>query len=522
MSQTATRTNLLLLACAQSNVEDIISILWCPEPEPLSRSKRRRHEAQICQQLFLNDNHNWIPVHHAVQSKSIETVEALLKYCPTKYTLKFLAAKTYEGETALFRAVSLPNIPIEIVRLLITADPSRDTVQLDNNERVTPLQVAINSGRMDIVRCLIEEGGAHVTHRDLDGETAIFYAARQVNRECIQYLLSNTGIDHSLTNCNGITAFKMFKEMEYHHSQNVDAKDDWSFFHLTVGTHCPMEVICKEYLLQAIRHKNASYLREIINLVYLDRRRNEKFVRIVERMLKTTEISADKFRRYILCLPLHEWHEENEENWKMVLDWNLRGSIWALFDVFHCNRDTFHEYISTILKLKFDLKFFRFKEYDAFFTLTQSIEESELYNFLYVLIGYGFDIQQFIQYIIRVLVKKKMRSDKLDVIKCFVPFLNCDRPYAFCQSNRHSSEFLQPFCQRFLETHSVLADCQRFNAAIESNCAGNAVATLFDLCRSAIRQVACSEFKNDRYRLERLNALPVPQTVKNKLIYKYF
>lgn len=174
----------LLKHCADGNVTKVKDILVHP--------KGRRIKVDV------RDNHNWTCLHHAVKSGSVECVEFLL-------AIKELnsAAETFEGETALHIACTVPHISFDIVSMLIEANA--DLVNFVNNEEVDLLKCAIIRKRLDIVKLLIDNG-APVNKQDLDGDTALHIAAIELQLDVIRYLLYEAHCDATICNDSEKTA----------------------------------------------------------------------------------------------------------------------------------------------------------------------------------------------------------------------------------------------------------------------------------------------------------------------------
>lgn len=99
----------------------------------------------------------------------------------------YLNLKEYAfGNTALIFAIQLEGESADIAGLLI--EKGADT-NVKNNEGVTALIEAINSGSIKLVKLLIEKGKADVNLRDDKGNSALMYAAQDGSLEIVQYLV---------------------------------------------------------------------------------------------------------------------------------------------------------------------------------------------------------------------------------------------------------------------------------------------------------------------------------------------
>ncbi|MBR3632012.1 MAG: ankyrin repeat domain-containing protein [Elusimicrobiaceae bacterium] len=111
-----------------------------------------------------------------------------------------LAKTKYVYDTSLVRAIKTNDA--DRVRTLIYAN-------VDVNERnyagITPLTIAAEKGNMEIIKKLIEEGGASINTPSSYGVTPLIAAAAAGNREVVGYLLAN-GADPTAKDDLGKTA----------------------------------------------------------------------------------------------------------------------------------------------------------------------------------------------------------------------------------------------------------------------------------------------------------------------------
>jgi ankyrin repeat protein len=103
---------------------------------------------------------------YAAQAGSPEAVAILLK-ARAKAELK-----SYEGETAMFAAVSSAQHPDAKVKMLAAVGLD---VNGQDNLGVTPLMLAARHSRMPRLISSLLELGADPTKRDVDGKTALEY-----------------------------------------------------------------------------------------------------------------------------------------------------------------------------------------------------------------------------------------------------------------------------------------------------------------------------------------------------------
>lgn len=159
----------LLEACQSGNANGVRKIL--------SDKYRLKNE------LNLRDNHNWTPLHHAVNSDNLQCVQLLLNQQNID-----VRAESFEGWTALFLACQKPLMAnsVEIAKELLQKDP--ELVFYVNNEMESVLQAAVENFNFEMVKLLVETGFP-INWTDLDDETALHIAVRVNSEEIIEYLL---------------------------------------------------------------------------------------------------------------------------------------------------------------------------------------------------------------------------------------------------------------------------------------------------------------------------------------------
>lgn len=152
----------------------------------------------------LVDNHNFNLLHHAVRSRSVDCVRAVLSNANLKKS-----ARTYEGHTALFLAIHM-DCSLDLIKTLIEHYP--DYINISNNEHVYPIHEAITKpNSMEIVQVLVETAKEQdvrlIDHVDWDGDNSILLAARANKLDLLRYLVENTPFDVKHENDVGINAF---------------------------------------------------------------------------------------------------------------------------------------------------------------------------------------------------------------------------------------------------------------------------------------------------------------------------
>lgn len=182
------RTNKNLFeACQSGNATDVKKFL--------------SNKSRLKNQLNARDNHNWTPLHHAVNSDSLECVKLLLNEpgIDTK-------AESFEGWSPLIIACSKPYyVKNDIAKALLEKDP--DLINLVNNENETVVHLALQNRNYDLAELLIDSDFP-VDWTDLDNETALHIAVRFNSKEMIKYLLY-ANCDPDIRNLFGLTALEL-------------------------------------------------------------------------------------------------------------------------------------------------------------------------------------------------------------------------------------------------------------------------------------------------------------------------
>ncbi|XP_026475350.1 ankyrin repeat domain-containing protein 6-like [Ctenocephalides felis] len=151
------------------------------------------------------DNHGWTPLHHSVAKAYVDCVNFFLAPKFSEYNLTQL--KTHEGETALFIACSVAIESLDIVHLLLNADP--DCIDISNNELETPLHNLCNKQKHVYVELLVN-AGSDLDVQDYAGDTPLHIAAMNADYKCLEILLF-AGADASLTNDSKYTPLHLAK-----------------------------------------------------------------------------------------------------------------------------------------------------------------------------------------------------------------------------------------------------------------------------------------------------------------------
>ena len=109
-----------------------------------------------------------------------------------------------KGWTLLMRELSSWNANGDIIQLLLQTVTDRDTANLQNQDGVTGVMMAIERRKADAVRGLLE-AGADPDIRNAQGQTALMYIAAKADRDMLTVLLE-AGADPTLQDAEGRTA----------------------------------------------------------------------------------------------------------------------------------------------------------------------------------------------------------------------------------------------------------------------------------------------------------------------------
>jgi hypothetical protein len=89
-------------------------------------------------------------------------------------------------------------------------------VNPENVNECTPLQLAAQQGRLEMVQCLVKELGADVNRADNRGCSPLFLAAQESRLEVVQCMVIELGADTNLATQNGSTPLMVAaKKMHY-------------------------------------------------------------------------------------------------------------------------------------------------------------------------------------------------------------------------------------------------------------------------------------------------------------------
>ena len=111
-------------------------------------------------------------------------------------------AQDGEGFTPLMRA-TISSLNTELRQLLLDSVGNAENADLQNNSGVTALMIAVDAGRHEVVRALLDIG-ADPDIQTEEGQTALMYAASERDNESLTALL-DAGADATLTDVEGRT-----------------------------------------------------------------------------------------------------------------------------------------------------------------------------------------------------------------------------------------------------------------------------------------------------------------------------
>ncbi|CAG8812441.1 4189_t:CDS:2, partial [Racocetra fulgida] len=132
------------------------------------------------------------------------------------------------GETALFQAAAAGNA--DVAKILLKYDAS---VNLSNNNSVSPLMIAAYHGHSYVCRILLDRGRANINQKDMTEKTAIAYAAHNGHGLAVETLLTRganidivdmlllANANKDLKTTNGKTAAQLARDGGYLHVSDM-------------------------------------------------------------------------------------------------------------------------------------------------------------------------------------------------------------------------------------------------------------------------------------------------------------
>lgn len=477
----------LLTFCHMGNLQVVRKI--CTNP-------RQKHE------IFLRDDHNRTALHIAVIHLRVEIVKYLLDQPGID-----VRARTDEGDTALSLGCRHRFVPLEIIALLIAKD--RELVNLVNNDCRSPLQMAFQPRRPDVVRFLIEEGGADPNYKDNNGEHAFFYAVRHFEMVTINFLMNETKCDIKQRNDRDQAAFEA---INFH---SILKKFDMSehflvkMFRSTYNQFTSPKVLggvlrfcinssCNDRpLTQYVALKQA-----ILETFYESPHSNPDHYELVTRIKVVNGRYGDKFDPFWLCLPLQS--QDVLEQFGDTIFRNLQ--LNTMFSLYKSDREVFEDYLPIIAQ---NVSYYQVQTLHYFDQYANDPSSScYLLDFFKSICWMGFNVD---------FTFSDCRSHQ-NLKKILYPLLPFDRPFISAPTKLDTK-----VCRHFEETDSV-EDVESYKVFKYKFCEGLSfgyVPTLFNLTRTVVRRTvfqAAGSSSNKLFNLHTLT-LELPITIKERLFY---
>lgn len=181
--------------------------------EDFLRKLQLNNECACCPLLEKYDDKDFVlhQMHKAIQNEDLEKMQDILKNV-RDITIR----RDYEGSSILQYACSIKSVSIELVQLLLEADPV--LVNVADYNKFTPLHQAVWNHRLDLV-CFLVRNGALVNSPTMVNETTLHFACARGNLSMIQYLVLDGGADTKARNNYGSNPLgklcaKYFDDME--------------------------------------------------------------------------------------------------------------------------------------------------------------------------------------------------------------------------------------------------------------------------------------------------------------------
>lgn len=490
------RMHRLHVACFSENLQKVREI--CTSPT-------RRHE------ISLFDRGKMSPLHLAVSTGNVEIVEYLLEQPGLD-----IRAQMIGGETALSLSCRIQFVPLKIVALLIAKAP--DVVHWLDRRSFSPMQKALASGRPDIMRILIEQGGVDPNQEDINGCHILFYAVSNFDMETIHFLKRETNCDMTHRNNNGQTAFETICTS----LQQMDCRENFiiKMFHYTYpefttpkvlgrllrecgmgkrGIGSGFDMFSKRTLISFDCLKLA-----ILEKFYLSPRNNPEHYELVTRLL-AVDLHSESIRKseeiFWLCLPLQNKDVLDEFDIQIF----VRSKLEIMFRLFIYEHEIFEEYLPRITQtLSYD------RPQSVFYTFRAHAKHpstsGRLIEFFkrVCLLGFNLDV---------LLDDNRLFLERTKFMYALQPTA---RPFI-----RYPDAQDALICRYFLETDSG-NDVKRyasFQQHFNEGFGFNEIPTLFNLCRTVVRQTVFHAENSSSKKLFNLNTLDIPITVKNRLLY---
>lgn len=482
-----------LKACGKGNLDEIQAML---ETDTTSKNKK----------LNQKSINGWNCLHRVVERNRIECTKYLLSFKELDTT-----AETYEGETALQIACSSPKTSIDIILMLLEAN--NDLVNYVNNENVGPLQSAIMSNRLDIVKVLIDYG-AKVNWQDFDGEGALHIAARTRRVDCIRYLLYETDCDTSILNKHAKTACFIYfislltKAIDFGSDPCISQEEIECFVELVWFTYnLPMKQsdiheifgmmdCCLEFYDAAIRNLYT----EIVKLFFLSSINPRQY--FVEKIVQAN-LPSD----YCLITLMFGANEQIHD----VNFVNLRSNfLLELFELFMANESFFQEYIAEVMSTGWKVN--ELEQVSVFCShLLKETSTQTLFSFIKHLIQYGIDYANFLK-LCNIHLQLDMENTFLNALVPLSTFVNAPVQLIW---TFHSEKICRNY--QFNECEYFLAD---YNMLLNSDTNQCEVVSLKNLSRMSVRKYLFKNYTHYKA-LSIMYSLNIPLELRNYLCYNY-
>lgn len=518
----------LLYACAKGDLKTMKGIL--------ADTERWRLENEC------RDNHHWTALHHAVDNGSIECVRLLLDN-PTHVPI---FAQTFEGQTALHLACERSGTSAELVRMLLEAYP--DLVPMQNNEDVCALYLAIERGRDDLTKLIIEVGQADVNNEDLDGEYALFYAIRAQNYKLVVYLLSSTNSHVTKLNANNIDPLTL--------DLNLFRRQPRSPLHLSCLKLLATKYYQKSHsingiitqIFTCINHRDSEMCTFFLDCFYLDARFNAEYAAVLQSICAADTLT-ECFKLYMV-LSLHDsvnpMHRSSDatfcQHYSNGLSKIGANVLFALFALTVDDLTTYRQIAEPWWKVYA-------KVANAVMSNWAAIEVISGHHILWQFVSYMFrgnpeyTTVHFLQFTRELSVVPASRAVKMELLfqqyvsrvsnhfnstdRKIMDFLLVFDTATYPHGHLCQDELVRQYCnQTFRDTGDVIKDIKTYQRLIKSwpDQSTRSPNTLFNITRAFIRERVFKTTADRRVSSKTvvdLWALPLPLVVKAKLTYNH-
>lgn len=240
--------------------------------------------------------------------------------------------RTRVGDTALFLVLTgyCEKNSAEAVKKLIRYD--MELVEMADARGFTPLQAAARWEQLDIVKLLVEVGGADVNRVDCDDWTALHHSAdAHPNITVMEYLVNDAKIDISIRNSLNMTAFDLLLQFHMEPIRLPDSYLHWRCVDFLSKIYLKREDCYTfgtilNFFQYAIVFERFYIVKDIINDFY-NEKVNEKY-EIMHQFIKIFEVEEKHPLFYAFCMVLNTHVKE-------VTQFNYRQFSDVFPDVMH-------------------------------------------------------------------------------------------------------------------------------------------------------------------------------------------